>query len=37
VGVDFVGAPTYDLLGRQVANGKLPQGVYVINGKKVVK
>lgn len=27
----------YDLSGRQMANGKLPKGVYIIDGRKVVK
>ena len=26
----------FDLSGRKVANGKLPNGVYIINGRKVV-
>ena len=25
----------YDLTGRKVMNGKLPKGVYIINGNKV--
>ena len=27
----------YDLSGRQMANGKLPEGIYIFNGKKVKK
>ncbi len=26
----------FDLSGRKVANGKLPNGVYIVNGKKIV-
>ena len=26
----------YDLTGRQIVNGKLPKGIYIVNGKKVV-
>lgn len=26
----------YDISGRKVANGQLPKGVYIVNGKKVV-
>ena len=28
---------TYDLSGRKVDNSKLPKGIYIINGKKVVR
>ena len=26
----------YDLSGRQIVNGKLPRGIYINGGKKVV-
>ena len=31
------GGAIYDLSGRQVSNGKLPRGIYIINGKKILK
>lgn len=27
----------YDLQGRQIENGRLPKGLYIVNGKKVIK
>ena len=27
----------YDLSGRKMVNGKLPKGIYIYNGKKLVK
>ena len=27
---------TYDLAGRKMTNGKLPKGIYIRNGKKII-
>lgn len=32
-----VNGQLFDLSGRQIVNGKFPKGVYIVNGKKVVK
>ena len=29
-------APAYDLAGRRMPKGKLPRGIYIVNGKKVL-
>ena len=34
---EFVNSKCFDLSGRQIVNGKLRKGVYIINGKKEVK
>ena len=32
-----VAAEVYDLSGRKITNSKLSKGIYIVNGKKVLK